>query len=106
MMKQMSDSPTPPEARRREFGAFLRTRRERLTPASVGLAEGFRRRTPGLRREGVALVAGGRTTRYTRLEQRRDAPASMGEPSAPSEALYLHPAQRPPLCPPTPPPPP
>jgi hypothetical protein len=46
------------EARQREFGDFLRSRRERLAPAAVGLPNGFRRRTPGLRREEVALLAG------------------------------------------------
>ena len=45
-------------ARRREAGDFLRSRRERLTPAEVGLADGVRRRTPGLRREQVAMLAG------------------------------------------------
>ncbi len=58
----MSDLPTNLEIRRREFGAFLRSRREKLTPANVGLAEGFRRLTPGLRREEVALLAGVGTT--------------------------------------------
>ena len=51
-------------ARRREAGDFLRSRRERLTPAAVGLAEGVRRRTPGLRREEVAMLAGVGTTWY------------------------------------------
>jgi hypothetical protein len=40
------------------LGAFLRARRERLTPADVGLPSGGRRRTPGLRREEVAMLAG------------------------------------------------
>src|SRR5258708_22854248 len=94
MMKQMSDSPTPPEARRREFGAFLRSRREKLTPASVGLAEGFRRRTPGLRREEVALLAGVGTNWYTWLEQRRDVRPSAEVLSALADALRLDPAER------------
>jgi hypothetical protein len=46
------------ENRRREFAAFLRSRRERLTPDDVGLPHGFRRRALGLRREEVALLAG------------------------------------------------
>ncbi len=94
MMKQMSDSPTPPEARRREFGAFLRSRREKLTPASVGLAEGFRRRTPGLRREEVALLAGVGTNWYTWLEQGRDVRPSAEVLSALADALRLDPAER------------
>jgi hypothetical protein len=52
----VTDPKTSSEARHHEFGAFLRSRRERLTPASVGLPAGFRRRTPGLRREEVALL--------------------------------------------------
>jgi transcriptional regulator with XRE-family HTH domain len=81
-------------ARRREFGAFLRTRRERLTPASVGLAEGFRRRTPGLRREEVAQLAGVGTTWYTWLEQGRDVRASVEVLAALADALNLDPAER------------
>ncbi len=58
-----------PEARRAELADFLRTRRARLRPSEVGLAESRRRRTPGLRREEVALLANIGTTWYTRLEQ-------------------------------------
>ena len=44
----MSDAATiDPTVRRREAGDFLRSRRQRLTPAEVGLPDGFRRRTPG-----------------------------------------------------------
>jgi hypothetical protein len=50
---------------------LLRTRRERLTPAEVGLPPGIRRRTPGLRRDEVASLAAISTDYYTRLEQRR-----------------------------------
>lgn len=50
---------------------FLRTRRGRLAPTDVGLAPGVRRRTPGLRREEVALLASMSTDYYTRLEQAR-----------------------------------
>src|SRR5436853_550819 len=46
------------EERRRELASFLRSRRERLTPAAVGLPAVGRRRTPGLRREEVAQLAG------------------------------------------------
>ncbi len=59
-------------ARRRELGEFLRSRRQRLTPAEAGLALGRRRRTPGLRREDVAELAGLGTAWYTWLEQARD----------------------------------
>ncbi|MDR3475339.1 MAG: helix-turn-helix transcriptional regulator [Devosia sp.] len=62
----------PTEVRRSELAGFLRSRRERLSPADVGLSPGARRRTPGLRREEVALLAGVGTTWYTWLEQGRD----------------------------------
>ena len=57
---------------RRELGRFLRTRRERIHPDQVGLPAGPRRRTAGLRREEVAVLAGLSTTWYTYLEQARD----------------------------------
>lgn len=62
--------------RRRELAAFLRSRRERITPEQVGLPELGRRRTPGLRREEVAQLAGVGVTWYTWLEQGRDINAS------------------------------
>ncbi|MFI5693069.1 helix-turn-helix transcriptional regulator [Kribbella sp. NPDC051586] len=52
---------------------FLRRRREVLHPADVGLPDGARRRTPGLRREEVAQLAGMSTDYYSRLEQSRGA---------------------------------
>ncbi|MEW2468141.1 helix-turn-helix transcriptional regulator [Streptomyces sp. NPDC046994] len=61
-----------------EFGAFLRSRRERLRPEDVGLPTGPRRRTPGLRREEVAVLAHISTEYYVRLEQGR-APRPSGE---------------------------
>jgi hypothetical protein len=56
------------ERRRAELADFLRTRRASLQPEHVGLPNGGRRRTPGLRREEVAQLAGVRTTWYTWLE--------------------------------------
>jgi transcriptional regulator with XRE-family HTH domain len=61
-----------------ELGAFLRSRRERLRPDDVGLSSGPRRRTPGLRREEVAVLAHISTEYYVRLEQGR-APRPSGE---------------------------
>jgi transcriptional regulator with XRE-family HTH domain len=58
--------------RRRELGTFLRSRRERVSPAEAGLPTTGRRRTPGLRREEIALLAGISATWYTYLEQGRD----------------------------------
>jgi transcriptional regulator with XRE-family HTH domain len=60
------------ELRRRELGAFVRSRRERIRPEQVGLRSMRRRRTPGLRREEVAQLAGVGVTWYTWLEQGRD----------------------------------
>ncbi len=61
-----------------ELGAFLRSRRERLRPEDVGMPSGTRRRTPGLRREEVAVLAHISTEYYIRLEQAR-APRPSGE---------------------------
>src|SRR3954466_16014403 len=57
---------------KQELGAFLRSRRERLRPQDVGLPSGPRRRTPGLRREEVAVLAHISTEYYIRLEQGRE----------------------------------
>ena len=64
--------------RRRELGAFLRSRRARLRPADVGLADWGVRRVPGLRREEVAQLANVGLTWYTWLEQGRQAAESQG----------------------------
>jgi transcriptional regulator with XRE-family HTH domain len=57
----------------RDVGAFLRARREALRPADVGLVAGGVRRTPGLRRSEVALLADISVDYYERLEQSRNA---------------------------------
>jgi transcriptional regulator with XRE-family HTH domain len=62
--------------RRAELAAFLRSRRALITPDVAGLAPGLRRRTPGLRREEVAQLAGVGVTWYTWLEQGRPINAS------------------------------
>ncbi|WP_446038531.1 helix-turn-helix transcriptional regulator [Streptomyces sp. SID1121] len=59
------------EPNRLELADFLRVSRERLTPRDVGLVEGPRRRTPGLRREEVAILASMSADYYMRLEQAR-----------------------------------
>ena len=61
---------------RAELAAFLRARRQALTPEQVKLPRGHGRRTPGLRREEVALLAGVSVTWYTWLEQGRRINAS------------------------------
>src|SRR3954452_14323684 len=58
--------------RHHELAEFLRSRRARLSPEQLGLARGTRRRTPGLRREEVARLAGVSPEWYTWLEQGRD----------------------------------
>lgn len=55
-----------------ELGAFLRAHREAVPPAAVGLPNGTRRRTPGLRRAELATLAGVSVDYLTRLEQGRD----------------------------------
>jgi transcriptional regulator with XRE-family HTH domain len=52
-----------------EMGTFLRSRRERVRPADVGLPSGPRRRVPGLRRDEVAQLAGASTDYYIQLER-------------------------------------
>jgi transcriptional regulator with XRE-family HTH domain len=56
---------------KQQLGEFLRSRRERLRPEDVALPSGPRRRTPGLRREEVAVLAHISTEYYVRLEQGR-----------------------------------
>jgi transcriptional regulator with XRE-family HTH domain len=82
------------ERRRSELADFLRTRRASLQPEDVGLPAGGRRRTPGLRREEVAHLAGVGTTWYTWLEQGRDVRASLDVLEALARALRLTPAER------------
>ena len=62
---------------RRDLAAFLRARRAAVAPRDVGLAPGLRRRTPGLRREEVAMLAGVSVSWYTWLEQGRPINASI-----------------------------
>ena len=57
--------------RQRELGDLLRSRRTKLNPEAVGIPGGQRRRTPGLRREEVAELAGISVDWYIRLEQGR-----------------------------------
>ena len=81
------------DARRTEFGDFLRSRRARLTPKSVGLPTGRRRRTAGLRREEVAELAGIGVDWYIRLEQGRTVNPSVTTVDALARALKLSKAE-------------
>jgi len=82
-------------SRRDELRAFLRSRRARLSPADVGLPDtGGARRTPGLRREEVAVLAGVGVSWYTWLEQGRDINPSPDVLDALARALRLDAAER------------
>lgn len=80
--------------RRDELAAFLRARREALRPQDVGLPPGRSRRTPGLRREEIALLAGVSVTWYTWLEQGRPINASVDVLEALARSLRLDDAER------------
>lgn len=73
----------------RELGPFLRSRREALSPADVGLPVGARRRTPGLRRAELATLAGVSVDYLIRLEQGRDTNPSAQVLAALGNALRL-----------------
>ena len=76
------------------LGQLLRSRRERLAPADVGLPADGRRRTAGLRREEVALLANLSTTYYTFLEQGRPVRPSAQVLDALAAALRMSAAER------------
>jgi transcriptional regulator with XRE-family HTH domain len=82
------------ELRRRELGAFLRSRREGIAPQQAGLTPIGRRRTPGLRREELAQLAGVGVTWYTWLEQGRDINVSSQVLEAVCRTLMLDPHER------------
>ncbi len=84
----------PGERRRAELADFLRNRRASLKPEDVGLPNGGRRRTPGLRREEVAQLASVGATWYTWLEQGRDVRASLDVLEGLARALRLNQAER------------
>jgi len=93
-----SDTPLTRNAvgsiRRHELAAFLRHRREHITPEQAGLPRGRRRRTPGLRREEVAQLAAVGVTWYTWLEQARDIQVSVQVLDALARTLFLDPSER------------
>jgi len=60
------------DSQRDQLVRFLKDRRGRITPSELGLPDAVRRRTPGLRREDVAAIAGVSVTWYTWLEQGRE----------------------------------
>jgi transcriptional regulator with XRE-family HTH domain len=87
-------SPQAERSRRAELGGFLKARRAGLRPEDAGLPPGPRRRTPGLRREEVALLAGVGVSWYTWLEQGRPINASWQVLDAVARTLQLDAAER------------
>ncbi|MCZ1005988.1 helix-turn-helix transcriptional regulator [Streptomyces lydicus] len=81
------------DRRRIELREFLRSRRARVSPADVGMPDGGRRRTPGLRREEVAVLAGVGVSWYTWLEQGRDIKVSEEVLDAIARVLLLDPTE-------------
>ncbi|HEX6451021.1 MAG TPA: helix-turn-helix transcriptional regulator [Trebonia sp.] len=87
-------SSTAKSTRRTELAAFLRSRRERVSPEDVGLPPGPRRRTAGLRREELAQLAGVGVTWYTWLEQGRRINVSVQVLDAVARTLMLDQVER------------
>jgi transcriptional regulator with XRE-family HTH domain len=81
------------DGRRSELAAFLRARRTHLERAALGLPDGPRRRSQGLRREEVAAMSGVSVTWYTWLEQARDVNPSRQVLDALAAALRLTPTE-------------
>src|SRR5690606_6331860 len=77
------------DSRKRQLSEFLKSCRARVSPSDVGLPEADRRRTPGLRREDVAALAGVSVTWYTWLEQGRDIQVSAAVLERISSTLQL-----------------
>jgi transcriptional regulator with XRE-family HTH domain len=87
-------APPPSETRRAELAEFLKHRRALVSPEQVGLQSNGRRRTPGLRREEVAQVAGVGLSWYTWLEQGRDIKPSAHVLDALARTLRLDAGER------------
>lgn len=85
----MANVEDPQEDPRLRLGKFLRARRERLRPEDLGFPSAGRRRTPGLRREEVAVAAGLSATWYTYLEQGRGNEVSPGVLDSIARALRM-----------------
>jgi transcriptional regulator with XRE-family HTH domain len=86
-----SDKSSSNLQKRQELADFLRTRREKIRPEEAGFCKTGRRRTPGLRREEVAELAGVGTAWYTWLEQAREIQPSAEVLSRLARALKLSP---------------
>lgn len=84
----------PDASRRQALAAFVRAHRERMDPAAFGFSDLRRRRTPGLRREEMAQIAGLSVTWYSWIEQARDVSLSASAIGRLARALALPPAER------------
>lgn len=86
---------TAANSKAKAMGSFLKSRRERLSPEDAGLVfVSGQRKTPGLRREEVAVLAGVSVTYYTWLEQGRDLTPSKDVIDSIAQALLLSPAEK------------
>ncbi|OWA34557.1 transcriptional regulator [Saccharibacillus sp. O16] len=81
-------------SRLQALSAFLKSKRAGISPESAGFPSGTRRRTPGLRREEVAQLAGVSITWYTWLEQGRDIQASPSVLDCVASALRMNADER------------
>ncbi|MEW1694985.1 helix-turn-helix transcriptional regulator [Streptomyces sp. NPDC093249] len=88
------ESVTAKQHRLGQLREFLMSRRARVSPAEAGLPDGGRRRTPGLRREEVAVLAGVGASWYQWLEQGRDITVSPQVLDSVARVLRLSPAER------------
>ncbi|WP_394831246.1 helix-turn-helix transcriptional regulator [Pendulispora rubella] len=86
----MTHEPEEKEARLRELGEFLRNRRGRISPGSLGLSVSKARRSTGLRRVEVATLAGVSLSWYTWLEQGRNIAVSASVLARVTKALQLN----------------
>ncbi|MRS15466.1 helix-turn-helix domain-containing protein [Enterobacteriaceae bacterium RIT691] len=93
LMLPADPSVTRHEDPRKQLGAFLRLRRESLDPQRLGVPRSGRRRTPGLRREEVAMLADVGVTWYTWLEQGREVNPSAAVMQAVASALQCSPLE-------------
>ncbi len=82
------------DSRLQALSAFLKSKRAGISPESAGFPSGTRRRTPGLRREEVAQLAGVSITWYTWLEQGRDIQVSPSVLECVASALRLNADER------------
>jgi transcriptional regulator with XRE-family HTH domain len=89
MSEVRTGGPAGAPAMEADLGGFLRSRREAISPADVGLPTGSRRRTPGLRRAELATLAGISVDYLVRLEQGRDRNPSAQVLAALAGALRL-----------------